>query len=57
MWLLRNMLLRNVVAAEYVMFYKINKFFVRTVYYFFIIDKMASRATSGPRAVVWRPLT
>jgi len=26
------------------------------MYYFFVIDKMASRATFGPRAVVWRPL-
>jgi len=25
-------------------------------YDFFIIDKMASRAAFGPRAVVWRPL-
>jgi len=25
------------------------------VHYYFIIDKMSSRAGFGPRAVVWRP--
>jgi len=31
-------------------------FWKYTVYYFFIIDKTASRAASDLRAVVWRPL-
>jgi len=44
-----------VIVAEYVIFYQINTFFVSTKNYFFTIDKMASRAASGPRAVVWRP--
>jgi len=33
-----------VIVAGYVIFYQIKNFFVSSVYYFFIIDKMASRA-------------
>ena len=52
---------RNVVVSGYVTFYQINKNFVNAVISF--NDKMslwpggrASRAVSGPQAVVWRPL-
>ena len=46
--------LRDVIVAGYVILYKVNKFFVSTVYYFFIIDKMASQAGwNGVMGRIW----
>ena len=46
--------LRNVNVSGKVAFHQITN--LSLTYYFFIIDKMASWAAFGPRAVVWRPL-
>jgi len=47
-------ILRNVFVSVYVTFYQINTFLL--LCYFFIIDKIASRAGFGQRDVVWRPM-
>jgi len=42
----------NVIISRYITFCRINKLFEN----YFLINKMASRAVFGPRAVVWRPV-
>jgi len=46
---------RNVIVLAYVTFCQISKVLVNMLY-FSIIDRTASQAGCGPRAVVWRPL-